>query len=103
MTKIAQYERSCTLCFQRTFGYSFLVAMPIYFLWLLLSLIPIVYYEIWFLTGLPLCICTGFTLVSISEKWRGWRILFWGIQIAIYLILTVTGQLICRIIVSNIS
>ena len=102
MTKIAQHERSGTICFRIVFGYSFLVAMPIYFLWALFSLVPIVQSELWLLTGLPLCLCTGLTLASISEKWVARRTLFWTIQIAIYLTLTVAGQLICRTIFTNL-
>ena len=94
LSKFTQYEKNHTVTPQRLVGYSFLIAMPIYFLWLVFSLIPMIQYELWLMTGLPLVIVTGFTLHSIADRWVGKRALFWSIQIGIYLSLLIGGQLI---------
>ncbi len=92
MSKFLQHEKNNTVTQKRLVGYSFLISMPIYFLWLVFSLIPIIQYEIWMLTGLPLVIVTGLTLFSISDRWREKKVLFWSIQLAIYLCLLIGGQ-----------
>ena len=92
MTKYLQHEKSNTVTGKRLVGYSFLIGMPIYFLWFVFSLIPIVEYELWLLTGLPLVIVTGFTLSSISDRWEEKKIWFWVIQIVIYLFLLIGEQ-----------
>ena len=98
LTKFTQHERSHTLTTRRLFHYSIFAAMPIYFLWLLFSLIPIVQYEVWLLTGLPLVIVTGFTLVSIADRWKGKLAFYWSLQVSIYLCLLIGGQLIVNFI-----
>ena len=47
LSKFTQYEKNHTVTPQRLVGYSFLIAMPIYFLWLVFSLIPMIQYELW--------------------------------------------------------
>lgn len=100
LSKFTQHERNHTVTRKRLVGYSFLIAMPIYFLWLFFSLIPIIQYELWLLTGLPLMVITGLTLCSIADRWKGNLILFWSIQIGIYLFLLVGGQLAVRYLLS---
>ena len=92
MSKLLGCERSGTLTPERVYGLSFLIGTPVYLLWLAYSLIPIVHYVIWFLTGLPLCVMSALNLFEIADYWRGRKILFWSIQAAIYLVLTVVGQ-----------
>ena len=92
MTKFLRHEKNNTVTQKRLVGYSFLIGMPIYFLWFVFSLIPIIQYELWLMTGLPLVIVTGFTLFSISDRWKEKKILFWGGQILIYLCLLIGGQ-----------
>ena len=96
LSKFTRHEKNYTVTQKRMVGYSFLIAMPFYFLWLVLSLIPMIQYELWLMTGLPLVIVTGFTLNSIADRWSGKRVLFWSIQTGIYLSLLIGGQLIVR-------
>ena len=96
LSKFTRHEKNHTVTPKRLVGYSFLIAMPIYFLWLVFSLIPMIQYEMWLITGFPLVIVTGFTLNSIADRWSGKRVLFWSIQIGIYLSLLIGGQLIVR-------
>ena len=92
--KILQHERNYTLTKKRAVGYSFLVASPIYAAWALLSLMPIVQYEGWLLTGLPICIFSFVSLIPLSGKWKEMRTCFWLTQSAIYLVLMISGQAI---------
>ena len=98
-TRILQYERAGTLTRRRAIGYSFLVAAPVYFFWMLFSLIPIIRYEIWMLTGFPLCVVTFFTLVPVAERWHKMRLLFWLIQIGIYLTFLLLGQQVIEFLI----
>ena len=98
MTKFLQHEKNNTVTQKRLVGYSFLIGMPIYFLWFIFSLIPIIQYEVWMLTGLPVVIVTGFTLFSIADRWRDTKALFWVIQLFIYLSLLIGGQLLINFI-----
>ncbi|MBQ3014642.1 MAG: hypothetical protein IJD75_05865 [Clostridia bacterium] len=98
LTKFIQHERSHTLTTRRLFCFSILAAMPIYFLWLVFSLIPIVQYEVWLLIGLPIVIVTAFTLASIADRWKGKLAFYWSLQVAIYLCLLLGGQLIVNFI-----
>ena len=92
MTKYLQHEKNNTVTGKRVVGYSFLIGMPIYFLWLVFSLIPIVEYELWLLTALPLVLVTGLTLSSISDRWEEKKVVCWVIQLVIYLCLLIGGQ-----------
>ena len=94
--KMLQHERTHTLTKKRIVGYSFLVALPIYVAWAFFSLIPIVQYEVWLLTGFPICIFSCVALISLGEKWREMRFWFWITQAAIYLFLLVSGQIILQ-------
>ena len=98
LTQFMQHEKSHTLTKRRIFWFSAFVATPIYFLWLVFSLIPIIQYEIWMLTGLPLVIVTGLTLASLADRWKGRRCFFWSLQIFIYICLLVGGQLMVHLI-----
>ncbi len=92
MAKLEKHQRSGSVSPKRLFGFSVLIAMPIYYLWAVVSLIPIVQYEIWLLTGLPLVIITGLTLSSIAEHWRENRVWFWLFQVGVYLCMLCGGQ-----------
>lgn len=98
MTKFLQHEKSNTVTQKRLVGYSFLIGMPIYFLWFVFSLIPIIQYEVWMLTGLPVVIVTGLTLFSIADRWKGKKAVYWSIQLFIYLSLLIGGQLLIHFI-----
>ena len=92
MAKFLQHEKNNTVTQKRLVGYSFLIGLPIYYLWLLFSLIPIAHYSVWMLSGLPLVITTGFTLFSIADRWRENKALFWSAQLVLYLCLLFGGQ-----------
>lgn len=98
MAKLEKHRRSGSVTPKRLFGFSILIAMPIYYLWMVVSLIPIVQYEIWLLTGLPLVIITGLTLSSIVEHWREKKALFWLFQAAVYLGMLCGGQLVIHLV-----
>lgn len=92
MSKLKGYEKTYTLTQKRLYKLSFLVGAPVYFLWFAFSIIPITHYAVWLLTGLPLCIVTGLTLFEIASCWNQKKLLYWGIQVIIYLALLFIGQ-----------
>ena len=92
MTRFLQHEKNNTVTQKRLVGYSFLIGLPIYYLWLLFSLIPIAHYSVWMLSGFPLVVTTGFTLFSIADRWKGKQALFWTAQLVLYLCLLLGGQ-----------
>ncbi len=92
MTKLEGYEITCTLTPKRLCGLSFLIGAPVYLLWFAVSFIPIAHYAVWILTGFPLCVITGLTLTEVAARWKEKKPIYWGIQVAIYLVLTFIGQ-----------
>ena len=97
MTKLEKHQRSGSVTGKRVFGLSILISMPIYYLWMVVSLIPIVRYELWLLTGLPLVIITGTTLFSVVDHWRENKAWFWLFQVGVYLCMLLGGQLVIRL------
>ena len=103
MIKIHRYEREGSLTSKRLSFYSFLVSLPIYFVWILISLIPIPQYEVWCMTGFPACAFCFIPLQSLSEYWtRGRKKWFWGAQLVAYGCCFVTGQIICNAVFKNL-
>ena len=94
LAKITQHERHCTLTHRRAVGYSFLVSSPIYFSWMLVSVIPVLQYEVWLLIGFPICVISFLTMTTIAKRWKKGKAWFWIIQIGIYLAIFVSGQVI---------
>ena len=92
MSKFEGYERTGTLTQKRLHRLSFLIGTPVYLLWLAYSFIPLAHYAVWILTGLPLCVVSALNLFEVADRWNQRQFLYWGIQAAIYLVLTVIGQ-----------
>jgi len=103
MTKIQRYEREESLTSKRLSFYSVLVALPIYFVWLLIAVIPIPQYEVWFITGFPAGFFCFMPLQSLSEHWtRGRKKWFWVMQLVLYAFCFMAGQIVCRVIFKNL-
>lgn len=98
MIKLEKHQRSGSVTGKRVFGLSILISMPIYYLWMVVSLIPIVRYELWLLTGLPLVIITGTTLFSVVDHWRENKAWFWLFQVGVYLCMLLGGQLVIHLL-----
>ncbi len=96
--KLVTYYRSNTFTAKRLFGVSVLVAAPIYLFWVLFSLIPIMSYEIWLITGFPVVIVSALAFGSVAEYWGKRKPLFWFIQTAIYIVCFAVGQMAGKII-----
>ena len=96
--KIIAYDRTNTLTAKRLLGASMLVGTPIYLFWALFSLIPIISYEIWLITGFPVVIVSTFAFGSVAEYWKKRKPLFWLMQTAIYILCFTVGQTAGRII-----
>jgi len=93
MAKLNQLQKYDKLTQKSLFGLSLLIASPIYLLWLVFSLIPILSYEIWLITGLPITGIAVLALHSIAEQWeKPRRFIFWLLQLVIYLCLLFAGQ-----------
>ena len=92
LAKITRHERQCTLTHKRVVGYSFLVSAPIYFSWMLVSVIPVLQYEVWLLIGFPICVISFLTMTTVAKRWKQGKTWFWIIQIGIYLTIFVSGQ-----------
>ena len=92
MNRFMQHIRGNTLTPKRRFWLSLLVGLPVYFIWLLLSLIPVTRLELWVMIAPPILLLTAGTLATISEYWTGKRIPFWGLQFGIAIILMAGGQ-----------
>ena len=103
MIKIHRYEREGSLTSKRLSFYSFLVSLPIYFVWLLISVIPIPQYEVWFITGFPAGFFCFIPLQSLSEHWtRGRKKWFWIVQLVLYVLCFATGQIVCNAALKNL-
>ncbi len=96
--KLAAYYRSNTFTAKRLFVASSLVAAPIYLFWALFSLLPIMSYEIWLITGFPVVIVSALAFGSVAEYWGRRKPLFWLMQTAIYIVCFAVGQAAGRII-----
>ena len=92
-SKLNQLEKSGRVTKKSLLGLSILMASPIYLVWSIFSLIPILSYEAWLITGLPTTAFTALTLHSIATYWeKPWRFAFWLIQLVIYVCLLFAGQ-----------
>ncbi len=97
MLKLNYYERFGTVTRKRLFFYSILIATPIYFVWLLISVIPIPQYEVWLITAFPACFFCFIPLQTLSEHWnRELKKWFWIIQLVAYVFCFAVGQLVCH-------
>ena len=93
------YERAGVLRGWRLILSSCAVASPIYFLWIILSIIPISNYNIWFLTGFPVAVISAFPLIALSEHFpKNRRVLFWCFNAGGYILSLASGQLLGRAI-----
>ena len=93
------YERAGVLRGWRLILSSCAVASPIYFLWIILSIIPIYNYNIWFLTGFPVAVISAVPLLALSEHFqKKRRALFWCFNAGGYILLLAVGQLLGRAI-----
>ena len=82
-----------TLTEKQTMLLSMQNGMLIYWSWGLVSLIPITNYAGWFIVGLPVTILSSIPLKELAKQnKRAW--LYWLIQLAIYVILFLIGQVI---------
>ena len=82
-----------TLTEKQTMLLSLQNGMLIYWYWGLVSLIPITNYAGWFIVGLPVTILSSIPLKELAKQnKRAW--LYWLLQLAIYVILFLIGQVI---------
>lgn len=96
--KIAAYYRSGALTAKRLLGASLLAAAPIYLFWVLFSIIPIMSYEIWLITGFPIVLVSAFAFGSVAEYWGKRKPLFWLMQTAVYIVCFAVGNAAGKII-----
>lgn len=95
MHKLLRYEREDKLTFAKVFRLSFLIGLPIYWAWALVSLLPITAYEVWFIAGFPITAISAAALKPVAEYWKkNNRFIFWTINVAIYIGLLMLGQMI---------
>ena len=93
MSRLEQLEKNGRVSQKTLLGLSFLIASPIYLIWLIISLIPILSWEVWLITGLPITVIAVFSLFSIAEHWqKTQRFIFWMVQVVVYLCLLCAGQ-----------
>ena len=99
--RLLAYERAGVLRGKRLILSSCAVASPIYFLWIILSLIPIDNYNIWFLTGFPVAVVSAFPLIALSDHFpKKRRVLFWVLHALLYILLLTAGQFSGRVLLS---
>ena len=98
--KLIHFEKTNSLTIKNFFGFSVLIASPIYSLWLLVSIIPIFVYEVWFITGFPIILLTCLPLYTLSNDHckPSLKKFFWILQMFIYLSCLFVGQLIGTLI-----
>jgi len=93
MKKFLKAEKEQRLTPALTARLSFVIALPVYWCWLLFSLIPITSYYAWSITGFPLAIVSAFPLKAVADFWHGiHKIVFWGIHILLYPLFLILGQ-----------
>ncbi len=96
MRKILKHEKEGSLTFKKTFGLTFAVLSPIYWCWIILSVVPISTYEVWFITGFPISIISFLPLKEVANYWGRKQIAFWAVQGSIYLLFLVTEQALIK-------
>lgn len=99
MHKLLRCEREDKLTFAKVFRLSFLIGLPIYWAWTLVSLLPITAYEVWFITGFPITAISVLALKPVAEYWtKNNRFIFWTINVVIYIGLLMLGQMMMSLL-----
>ena len=96
LQKFVKNEKAGTLTFKKIFGLTFLILSPIYWCWIILSIVPISTYEVWFITGFPISIISFLPIKEVAEYWKDKKTAFWMLQVSIYLLFLVTEQAFIR-------
>ena len=88
-----KYEKEGRLTKRNELCLAIAICLPIYWCYIIVGMIPIPSHEAWLITGLPINLIGWFPLKEAATKVR-LKTVFWSLQIAIYILLLVTCQLI---------
>lgn len=100
--KVQAHQRSGTLTPKNALLYSLQIGLPIYWSWAIISVVPITTHYVWLLTGFPVSIISSIPLKEVSDITHN-KVIFWSIQVAIYLSVLLLGQLIASILLSSFN
>ena len=91
--KLIFLERQNNVTPKKLFYFSIFILCPIYLFWLLISVIPIISYEAWFITGFPIMVVCSIPCYVVSEYWKSAsKIFFWLLQLSVYSCCFILGQ-----------
>ena len=100
--KVHAHQRSGTLTSEKALFYSLQIGLPIYWSWAIISIVPITTHYVWLLTGFPVSVISSIPLKEISDITHN-KVLFWSIQVAIYISVLILGQLIAGVLLSSFN
>ena len=101
--KLICLEKQNNITSKKLFYFSILILCPIYLFWFLISIIPIISYEMWFVTGFPMVLLCSIPCYVLSEYWKYVsKIFFWGLQLSIYICCFIVGQFLGICFLENI-
>ena len=94
------HQRSGTLTPKKALFLSLQIGLPIYWSWAIISIVPITSHYVWLLTGMPVSIISSIPLKEVSDITYN-KVLFWVIQVVIYLSVLILGQLMAGILLRS--
>ena len=99
---VQAHQRSGTLTPKKALIYSIQIGLPIYWSWAIISIVPITTHYVWLLTGMPVSIISSIPLKEVSDLTHN-KVMFWIIQVVIYLAVLILGQLMAGILLSSFN
>ena len=100
--KVHAPQRNGTLTSEKALFYSLQIGLPIYWSWAIISIVPITTHYVWLLTGFPVSIISSIPLKEVSDITHN-KVIFWSIQVSIYLSVLILGQLIAGILLNSFN
>ena len=96
--ELLQLETFYRLDEKKGFRLSLVISLPIYWNWLIISLIPITSFYAWMITGFPINV-HGFIHLKVIEEHVKRKALFWCVQVVIYVTILSAAQFLIGFII----
>ncbi|MBO5306186.1 MAG: hypothetical protein J6B12_05430 [Clostridia bacterium] len=90
--KFLRAKREDCLTPRDAFRYAIQMSAPFYWCWFVVSLFPIMTWELWLITAIPPIVLTGMPLVALADVVYNKKT-FWLVQVAMYLLMLLCGRL----------
>ena len=91
--KLLYLEKQNKITAKKLFYLSAMILCPIYLFWFLFSVIPILSYEVWLITGFPIILVSCIPLHTLADHWKKTAV-FWLLQLLVYGCCLAIGQIL---------